>query len=297
MKQQWQAQFMAAAYAASEEQWERASSVGGAGDSMSQNGGYFGQHQHQQGMPMTMPFGYQVPGMSGMPAQNQQQQQQQQQMLGMGMPFGMQYPSMNMPMMPGMPGMTAMGMPMGMQFPFGMMGHMGQGVQGMQGMQGMPGMPGMPGMSMGMPGSPQMGAGGMYSYAPGAQSVFGGEFGPPTGHRGYSAPDVRSVSASASGNGMNGPGSVYVSSPLAQPPHGSSGGTGASRPSGSRHSRSTSNLRASTSASSVYGTATTSRDRGLNWARAWETERDIRVMICHQQRRRRLAVGGTAGVM
>ena len=241
MKQQWQAQFMAAAYAASEEQWERASSVGGAGDNASQSG-YFGQ---QPSMPMSTPFGYQMPAM---PTQNQQQ------MLGMGMPYGMQFPGMpigmqmpGMPGMPGMPNMANMGMPMGMQFPFGFPnGMMAQGMPGMQGMLGMQG--------MSMPGSPAMGAGGMYSYGPGAQSVFGGEFGPPTGHRGYSSPDVRSVSASNSGNGLNG--SNYVSSPLAQPPHGSSGTGNASRPS-SRHSRSTSNLRGQATAS-VYGTATPS---------------------------------------
>ena len=117
----------------------------------------------------------------------------------------------------------------------------------MQGMQGMPG--------MSMPSSPSTG-GGMYSYGAGAQSVFGGEFGPPTSHRGYSAPDVRSVSASTSGNGLNGAG--YVSSPLAQPPQGASGaGGGTSRPSGSRHTRSTSNLRGQ-SAASVYGTSSSS---------------------------------------
>jgi hypothetical protein len=255
MKQQWQAQFMAAAYAASEEQWERASSVGTAADSAPQNG-YFGQ----QPMSMNMPFGFQMPGM---PVQNQQQ------MLGMGMPFGMQYPGMSMPMMAGMPnmgmpGMPNMGMPMGMQYPYGMMG------------QGMPGMPGMPGMSM--PSSPQMGAGGMYSYGPGAQSVFGGEFGPPTGHRGHSSPDVRSVSASASGNGINGP--SYVSSPLAQPPHGTSGS--ASRPSGSRHSRSTSNLRSQT-ASSVYGTASSGNTTHTTRPRHHSSSRSVTALPTIQQ--------------
>jgi hypothetical protein len=95
------------------------------------------------GMPMPMPS---WPGMPGMP--------------GMGMN------------MPGMPGVQGIGMPhMGIP---GMpqMNHMGQIVQ-------MPWYPSYPALPSGQSLVNQPSGGGMYSYAPGAQSVFGGEFGPP----------------------------------------------------------------------------------------------------------------------
>lgn len=122
MKQQWQAQFVAAAYQAAEEQWERASSAG----AMSESGG----------QPMYPSFGMGM-GMNGLPMPPQ-----------MSMPpYGYGYPT------------TPGGMPI--QMP-----------------GFMPPNYGMPPMPYGYPAQP--GGQGMYAYAPGSQSVYGADFGPPT---------------------------------------------------------------------------------------------------------------------
>lgn len=95
-----------------------------------------------------------------------------------GMSYGYSYN--NMPPPPpafGYPQMPQFG-----GFPYGGYPAPSVGFPGMPGqMPGMPGgMPGaMPGMPMPMGGMPGMPMGGMYSYAPPAQSVYGGEFGPP----------------------------------------------------------------------------------------------------------------------
>ncbi|WWD02557.1 hypothetical protein V865_000597 [Kwoniella europaea PYCC6329] len=131
MKQQWQMQFMAAAFRASEEEWERASCVSG---------------QTSHTLPAS--FGQASGG------------------------YAAQQPYVSMPQM-GWGGMMG-------QFPMGGYGHpQGQGMfphpNQLYGYNMPPQSPG-PGSG----GSPSQG--GMYSYGTGgggAQSVFGGEFGPP----------------------------------------------------------------------------------------------------------------------
>jgi hypothetical protein len=134
MKQQWQAQWMAAAYRASEDEWERASSVSG--------------HPGSTSPPVPPSAAFQ-----------------------------------SLPMNMNMAALMGMGMGMGLSsynaVPYGY-----QGVPHPQPFYGYappfqhPGPPqGYPGMSFAHPAA--AGQGGMYSYGTAAQSVFGGEFGPP----------------------------------------------------------------------------------------------------------------------
>ena len=111
MKQAWQAQFMAAAYRASEDEWERASAVSGATN-----------------QPSSPPVTYPPP----------------------------------MPMAYGMP-------PMGYPFPSIPNGFASQPMGGMPWMYPHPNLPQLHG-----------GGGGMYTYGPNPQTVFGGDFGPPS---------------------------------------------------------------------------------------------------------------------
>lgn len=156
MKQAWQAQFMAAAYRASEDEWERASAVSGTTSNAPSS---FSPMAQMPAMPPMPPVGS-MPHMAQMN-------------MGYGMPYG--FPGMPMPQMsPGM-GITGMPSPMG-----GMMSPMGLPGMPMPGMQGMPWYPSFPSGASSVHGS--VGGGGsvpgMYSYGTSAQSVFGGEFGP-----------------------------------------------------------------------------------------------------------------------
>jgi len=146
MKQQYQHQWMAAAQRYFDDAWERASTVSAAQTApgphgLGSGGPTYGYSYQNIPAPASAYGGYS--GFSGYT------------------PYGgFPGPQAGYPGMGGMPGMP--GMPMG----------------------GMPGMPmgGMPMMPMGMPGAmpPGMPGGSMYSYgAMPAQSVYGGEFGPP----------------------------------------------------------------------------------------------------------------------
>ncbi|WRT68373.1 uncharacterized protein IL334_005349 [Kwoniella shivajii] len=126
MKQQWQMQFMAAAYRASEEEWEKASAV--SGQTNHTLPASFGQGQTQQIQPMWGNMN-----------------------VNMGMGMGQQFPNSSSIMNGGSMGY---GYPQGGFPPYGY--------------------PIPPQTSVGG------GGGGMYSYGVGAQSVFGGEFGPPS---------------------------------------------------------------------------------------------------------------------
>ncbi|ODN92688.1 hypothetical protein L198_05482 [Cryptococcus wingfieldii CBS 7118] len=117
-KHQWQMQYLAAAYRASEDEWERQSAVSGSTN----------QGPSSQFSPYSMP------------------------------PMPMFNPNMNM-MNTGMP----MGYPGFPQMP-----------------QQMPPQMFNPFFGMGQPQHMQQGNGGGYAYGKGAQSVFGGEFGPPS---------------------------------------------------------------------------------------------------------------------
>ncbi|WVF72787.1 hypothetical protein IAT40_007605 [Kwoniella sp. CBS 6097] len=139
MKQQWQMQFMAAAYRASEEEWERQSSVSGQTN-------YTVPASFVQYPPLHMP--------NGMPP------------MGWNMP-----PNMNMNMA------MNMGTGMGMPYPNPNMPYGGMGMYPSYGYPMPPSSP--TSTIAGLVGGGGGGGGGMYSYGGGARSVFGGEFGPP----------------------------------------------------------------------------------------------------------------------
>ncbi|OCF37920.1 hypothetical protein I316_00144 [Kwoniella heveanensis BCC8398] len=142
MKQQWQMQFMAAAYRASEEEWERQSSVSAqTSHTLPASFGQYPAHMSPNGMPM--PMGWNMPPN-----------------LNMGMGMGMPYPNHNMPY--GYHQNQGPGYGMGMYPPYG---------------HPMP--PSSPTSTVAGLGGGGSGGGGMYSYGGGARSVFGGEFGPP----------------------------------------------------------------------------------------------------------------------
>ncbi|WVQ99985.1 hypothetical protein IAU59_007128 [Kwoniella sp. CBS 9459] len=148
MKQQWQMQFMAAAYRASEEEWERQSSV--SAQTNHTVPASFGQYPPPMpnGMP---PMGWNMPPHMSMG-------------MGIGSGVGMQYPSPNMPF--GYPSDQGQGygFGVGMYPPYGYAMPPFSPTSTVAGFSG---------------GGGGGGGGGMYSYGGGARSVFGGEFGPP----------------------------------------------------------------------------------------------------------------------
>lgn len=158
MKQQWQAQYMAAAYRASEDEWERQSNASAHPAAVNPPpamphvppypvGPY--NMALPPGFQMPMPYGYPSFPVGPMPALGQP-----------GMPFGGSPQFVPQPL-PGQPPAGFPYFPTQPQAPFGYM---------------------TPSPSMGPSG------GGLYSYGSGSQSVFGGDFGPPAFPAGGFAP-------------------------------------------------------------------------------------------------------------
>jgi hypothetical protein len=206
MKQAWQAQFMAAAYRASEEEWERSSVVSShhpsASATMSPGSAYGALPGAGPGLtayPMPPPMGFPMPGY--------------------GIP-----PWAGVPV-PGMSGSSSMGGNQGMNMNMNMHA-MGMGM-GM-GMYPFPSQhPPLPTHDLG------------YSYGPTTQSVFGGEFGPPAlqqqqhHNRGYSYDRHQgsmsmSMSASGSVSGGGSPSRVHGHGHVKRGSGGSGGGVGSS---------------------------------------------------------------------